>query len=300
MEDNLNDHFQENFENENYLSDEIDCRILKIRDAHFAKDFSVMHAFYSQDDFRLDPEITPQRIAYLAEVESKLNIDLATVLLSELDFEEIAAAKKEYQKLKEIYEQEMPNPIELALADLILTEDDHAKKEIDRILSFGKKASCGLIHLLQSLQALDTLHPGYGYAPYFAAICLGKLQEEKAIAPLFYLLMKQTHIDEFVLTHALKEIGNEAKHFLIRTMNSRPISKENATAAFALSSFCPDAEIAYHALNNLNSKESLKDALFANYLIFLLEGITGEGREQAKKLSLPENLKQELSFILKN
>lgn len=306
MEDDLYSDFQDELENfeenpngEIYLSDEIDCKILKYRDAHFANDFSVMYAFYQKDDFRLDPEITPERIAYLAEVEAKLAIDLAPALLSELDFEEIASAKKAYEKLKDVYEQENPNPLELALADLILVEDEHAEKEIEAILSFGKKASSGLIHILQSYQALDPLHPGYGFAPYYAAICLGKLKEEKAIVPLLMLLTKQTHIDEFVLTQALKEIGNEAQQFLIRAINSRPISKENATAAFALSAFCPDPQIAHHALNNLTSKDVQNDSLFATYLIFLLEGITGEGLEIAKKLSLPFHLQQELDFILK-
>lgn len=299
----MDDDFQKKYDQlsldqENFLNDEIDCKILKIRDAHFASDLSIMHTFYKRDDFRLDPEITLERIAYLAEIEAKLALDLAPTLLSEIDFEEVASAKNAYQQLQEVYENGNSTPIEIALADLILSEDDQAHPEIERLLSFGKKATPGLLQILQSYQALDFMHPGYGFAPHFAAICLGKLQEEKAIVPLFTLLTKQTHIDELVLTQSLKEIGDEAKQFLLRLINSRPISKENATAAFALSIFCPDPQIAHHALNNLFTTDLQKDSLFATYLIFLLEGITGEGKKRAEQLSLPAHLQQELNFIL--
>lgn len=266
---------------ESYLTEEIDHEILQHRDAHFAGDFKVMHDYYQEEHMRQHPEITLERIAYLAKIEAELNQNLAEVFLSEQEKQEVMAARHAYETLKELYlEKKEEGLFSRLLADLILTEDEDAEQEIEQIVLQDKKIVPYLIKIIASKEAYHPLFPGYGYAPYFAALCLGKIRDPAAITPLFEALNEETLFGEEVFLDALKNMGEPAKKYLLERLNSRPITKENSNAAYALTLFSPDLQIAETAFTNLKDPLVCKATLFATYLIFNLEGLKNTPLQQ--------------------
>lgn len=273
-EESLDGEDEDSFLSENYLTEEIDHEILKHRDAHFAGDFKVMHDYYQEERMQQHPEIELERIEYLAQVEAELNQNLTELFLSQQEKEEIANALHAYGALKEIYLDEKKGDLfSRLLADLILAEDEEATEEIEQVVAQGSKIVPALISLLESKEAYNSLFPGYGYAPYFAILCLGKIKDPAAIRPLFEALSQEALFDEQVILEALKNIGEPAKKYLLRQIASHPITKENINAAYALTLFTNDSEVAKIAFEALQDPSVCASTLFSTYLIFNLEAL---------------------------
>jgi hypothetical protein len=289
---------------EHYLTEEIDHEILKQRDAHFAGDFKVMHDYYREERLRQHPDIELERIEYLAHVEAKLSKNLSNIFLSEEEKREVAAALQAYEALKEVYlDEEKQELFPRLIADLILAEDDEADEEIQQIVAQGSAIVPALIKLIESNEAYNPLFPGYGYAPYLAMVCLGRIKDPAAIAPLFEQLHRDMLFDEQVVLEALKQIGESAKHYLLKQIAFRPITKENTLAAYALTYFSEEEDVAKAAFENLKDPDTAHHTLFATYLIFNLASLQ-EGSLKKEILAwsaqsqLPPSLQKELKEIL--
>jgi len=257
---------------EQHLTDELDHLILQHREAHFGGDFKVMVDFYEKESFGIHPEFEIERIEYLQKVEKELGQDLAKTLLSDLEKDQVTRSLEAYAHLKEVYQEGNKSTLaERLLSDLFLIEDGEGKEEIAHVLEQKEKMVGGLIRMIDSAQAFDPLFPGYGYAPYFAIICLGKMGDPKAIKPLFSLLEKEFVFDEYVVTEALHQIGESAKQFLLDMTQTRPVTKENADAAFALCAFEAESAICKNAFEQLKSEEAQTHPLFVAYLLCNLD-----------------------------
>lgn len=283
------------------LTDAIDHEIVMHRDAHFGGSFEEMLSYYqNEDNLGVQPEFDYDRIQFLAESEKQLGINLSTYLLYDEEREKVQKAKQAYRDLKLIYEIEKENNLfPKLIADLILTEQETPKEEIEKIVSHQRKAIPHLLALLTWEESYDPLFPGYGYAPNFALQALSKIKDASIITPVFEMLGKETVFGEGEILTALLAQGEEAKQFLLKIIESRPISKDNTHAAFALSIFPFDAEIQSIALQQIESADVWKHPSFFIYLLFLCEGKQEALMKLMKNPLLPQNLKKEIEESMK-
>ncbi len=287
------------------LTDEIDHLILMHRDAHFGGDFDVMLNYYeSEDSIGVHPDFDPERIGYLAEVEKELGEDLAPLILTGVEAEKVGRARQAYAKLKEIYEIDIePNSSPRLLADLILSEDEEPEKEIDAVVSKGTSILPELFAVLKADEFYDPLFPGYGYAPYLAIQCIGKIGDPSGIVPLFESLSKQTIFDELVAVDAMAEIGGSAKDFLLQILKSRPVTQDNSNAAFALTAFANDPQVAIVCLQQLSDPDVQDKPLVRMYLINNCDALkTTPYREEfiqmAQNPHLPSQMRSEMQTLV--
>lgn len=292
-------------EGEYLLTEELDHDILMHREAHFGGSFASMLEYYQADKMGTDPDFDIERIGYLAQVEEEVGQNLAPLILSTEEAERIARARKAYRDLKAIYEIDNPqSPIPRLLADLILSEEEDPVEEIDAIVREGKKMVPELLRLLTAPDAYDSLFPGYGYAPYLAILCLGKIQDPKAIVPLFEAIGKQSIFGDEPILEALLAIGPPALSFLLKTLASRPLTHDNQTAAYALSAFPPSTELAIAAFKALEDFSVRQDPLLASYLLCHIDPLEKTPHKQAfltlsTDPSLPKEIKEEMAHIRK-
>ncbi len=265
------------------LTDELDHQVLMHRDAHFGGDFKVMLTYYQEDHLGVYPEFDLDRIAYLAEVEMQLGQNLAPMILTAAEAEKVAQARRAYEMLKEIYEQEEEEKSSFPrlLADLILTESEEPEEEIEAIVAQGSRIVPELIHMVRSDEAYDPLYPGYGFAPYLAIICIGKIKDPSAIIPLFEALGREMAFDEEVILGALREIGNPAKAFLLDVLTGRPITKDVIQAAFALAVFADQVEVEQLCFEQLRDKDVMAHPLLRSYLLNNCEGLRNTPHQKA-------------------
>lgn|GEM_PF-389577 len=256
-------------EGEYPLTDEIDHLILMHRDAHFGGDFEVMHNYYELDEsVGIDPDFDLERISYLADVEKEMGQDLAPLVLTGAEAEKVSKARSAYAKLKEIYEMDIDeNSIPRLLANMILSEEEEPEQEIEAVVSQGTSILPDLFAILDADEFYDPLFPGYGYAPYLAMQCIGKIGDPSGVVPLFESLSKPTIFDELVAVDAMAEIGQPAQEFLLKTLKSRPITQDNSNAAFALSAFANDQEVAKICFEQLKDPQIQDKPLVRMYLI---------------------------------
>lgn len=266
---------EEDFDTSSSLTDEIDHQILMHRDAHFGGDFGVMLAYYSQDEhIGINPDFDVERILYLAEIEKEMGQDLASIILSGAEAEAVGRARSAYARFKEIYElDEEGTTLPRLIADLILTEEEEPVDAIEAVVSRGTEAVPDLIALLQSDELYDPLYPGYGYAPYLAAACLGKIKDPHAIIPLFEMLSRELSFDEMVIVDALQEVGSEARDFLLKTIQSRPLTQDNLNAAFALIAFSQETAVAIACFEELQDEGVQEKPLLRTYLLCCCEAL---------------------------
>jgi len=285
------------------LTEECDHLILMHREAHFGGDFGVMLDYYQQDRLGVQEDIEVQRIAYLAEVEKTLEKDLAPLMLSGSEAEAVARARLAYRRLKAIYDMEsQENSLPRLLADLVLTEEEDPKQEIDAIVAHGPQAIPFLMELIKQPDSYDPLFPGYGYAPYFAMLCLGRLHATEAIAPIFSAMSEEGRAGEELVIEALKEMGAPAKEFLLKVVASRPLSQDNTHAAFALTAFHEDVDVAKAALAQLQDPQVRESPLLPIYLLCACDALkeTPEREEfiaLAEAPSTSERLREEIRNI---
>lgn len=261
-------------EEEAGLTDELDHRILMHRDAHFAGEFEVMLRYYNnEDNVGIDPDFDPDRIAYLANLEKEMGQNLASLLLGAAEAEAVGRARKAYGQFKELYELEEKSPIPRLIADLILSEKEEPVEEIEAVVAQGPAIVPELLALLNSDDFYDPLFPGYGYAPFLAIICLGKIGDTRAIIPLFETFSKHFIFDEMAIVEAFAEIGQPAKEFLLKILKSRPLTQDNPNAAFALSAFAEDSDVTEVCFEQLEDPQVLETPLLRAYLQALCESV---------------------------
>lgn len=288
------------------LTDELDHEILMHRETHFGGDFGVMLAYYQEDNIGIHPNFDIERIAYLAEVEAQLGQNLAPLILSGPETERVAHARRAYENLKEIYEHdEEKSPIPRLIADLILTESEEPKKEIEAIVSQGTHIVPELLQIVQSEDAYDPLFPGYGFAPYLAIICLGKIKDPSSIIPLFETLGREMVFEEEVILAALAEIGESAKSFLLNRLKGRPITQDTVNAAFALAAFADHEEVAIACLEQLNDPKVIDNSLLRSYLLNNCAYLQGTPYQEAlvklaESPAIPSAFRKEIENMIRD
>ena len=290
--------------NELPLLDTLDMEILMHRDAHFSGNFDVMIEYYSQDGVGVMPDFEVEEIEKLKRIELEGGEDLAAATLPEGAREQVAKAKKLYAALKEAYEGDAKDTIGRCISDLILSEEESPEKEITAVVTHGGDAVPALVHLLGATSYYDPLYPGYGRSPIFAATCLAKIGDDRAIAPLFEALGNDNFFTDEEILKALASFGEKGKSFLLGVLKQTPYARDNERAALALSSFEEDPEIALEALRLLEDENLKGHPTFASYLIFCAEGL--EDSEKRKRFihlsteaALPKELKSEMDVIIR-
>ena len=287
------------------LADAQDNEIILQRNAHFGGQFPLMLEYYARGGKGVLDEISITRIEELYSIERSSGEDLSQALLSEADLEKEERVHEAYQVLRDLYENpEAINTPALLIADLILTEEEEAEAEIEAIVFKGKEMVEPLIALLNSDEFSDPLYPGYGYGPSLAARCLGKINDERALMPLFEALPCTDFADEGVVLQALTALGTPAKEFLLKTLRSRPWTLDNERAAMALTSFALDPEVGAICLEQLNDPAIAKKEPLSHYLALTCEGLKSEELRNAFKelMNAPNispSLKQEMAFVVK-
>jgi hypothetical protein len=285
--------------------DAIDMEILMHRDAHFGGNFEVMIEYYEQNGVGVMPDFEIQEIKRLQNLEWDLKENLSKIYLPEPAKEVVSDSQKLYQSLREAYSNSEKDPLPILLSDLILSEELVPIKEIEALVNQKEKAVPPLIHLLSSPSFYEPLYPGYGRTPIFAAKCLGKIQDERAIPPLFEALGQENFFTDEEIIYALRLFGDKAKSFLIQRLIGTPFSKDNEHAAIALSAFPEDPEIAKKALDLLTQGDVFHRFSLASYLIFACHDLKDPQDQQvfirlAQNPSIQKSLRDEIQLVAKS
>lgn len=294
-------HSPEEYEEENFLTDELDHEILMHREVHFGGSFDEMLQYYEEEKRGVHPDFEIERIEYLAGIEKETGKDLAPLILTGAEAEMVARARKIYQDFKLLYEQPRTASHHARLiADLVLTEEEEPVAEIEEIVEEGSELVPALIRIIKSDEAYDALFPGYGYAPELALLCLAKLKDPSAIIPIFETLSREPLFGDEAALMALREIGEPAKEFLLKRVSARPLTRDNLSAAYALSVFDNDEKIAQICFEQLKDPQVQQNGLLAAYLLLPCEQL--KEREpfiQLSKQNLPRDLKIEMERIVR-
>lgn len=283
---------------EHPLLNEIDLEILMHKDAHFGGSFPVMIDYYKQDGVGVQEDFDIQRIKDLASVDKEGHLSAET--LPELAKNDVLFAKELYKKFKDCYEED--DELSKKLADLILCESFDPTEEIEALSTFQKRAIKPLVEILVQDYFYNPINPGYGRAPINAALTLKKIGNSDAIPYLFGALGKSFTTDE-ILINALMSFKEKSEEFLQDRLKSIPYTKDNYSAALALSSFPTSDETAKIALHLLSEKETYKHSSYTSYLICICEGLESNiDREKFLEISksqhISKNLNDEMKIIM--
>lgn len=303
-----NDEDKENlFESELFtLTSAVENEILMHRDAHFGGNFAAMLDYYRNDGKGVQPGIFIPNIEKLALMEKESGQNLASLLLTGAEAEKVARARDAYKKLRELYEKgENEQNLPILVADLILSEEEEPVAEMARLIEEKSKSVPLLMDLIRSEEFHDPLFPGYGLAPAYAAECLGKIGDKRALITLFEAIGEGDFFSEEALFKALKSMGDSAKQFLLKVMHSRPLNQDNERAALALLQFKEDPEVSAACFEELQKADVLKNQLLATYLTFDCEGLQNlEQRDRfikwAKDPTIPKLLKNDIETVIKS
>ena len=250
----------------------IDNAILMHRDAHFGGNFLFMIDYYRNEGRGISKEFDLTRIEEMAIIEKQRGMDLAPSTLSGAEAEKVGRTREVYKQLKALYElPHQKSNIPVLIADLILAEDQDVEAAMQAVVAEKGLIVPALIDLLRNEEFYDPLFPGYGLAPTLAAQCLGMIGDRRAIVSLFEMIGEADFFNEDVVLQALYSIGESAKAFLLKVLESRPINYDNERAAIALLSFKEDPEVTTACLNLLNDLDKKKHSVLATYLKFVLE-----------------------------
>ena len=259
------------------ISDTVDCQILLHRDIHFGGSFPHMIEYYEKGGKGVAPDITTDRIRYLAAIEKDHGENLAANYFSSWETEQVTRGRELYKQLRNLYENNDEGSfVPKLIADLILSEEEEPEKEILALIEQGPMIIPLLADLLRSERFQDPLSPGYGTAPQNAARCLGKMKHADAIPHLFESLGSDDFAMESTATKALLEIGDSAEEFLQTRLQSQPLGNDNEWAALALSRFPLNPKTAELALKQLEKEEVRRLDTLAPYLVLLCEALQEE------------------------
>ncbi len=286
------------------LSDAMDTEILMHREVHFGGKFDIMLEYYYSGGKGVHPEFQIKRIEELKALEESMQDNLAALLLSGAEAEEVARAKDVYKKLRSLYEEGNEDAkIPRLIADLILSEEPEAESEIEALIAEGKKSIPFLLDLLRSEDFHDPLFPGYGQAPFLAAKCLGLIGEEKAIVSLFENIGRGDFENEKMVIKALRNVGDPAKNFLLKILSHKPYGEDNERAALALIEFQDDPHVAEVCLNLLDNEDIFTHDSLATYLILACEGLKDPRQREkfaafAEKTGIHAHFKQDIQAVM--
>lgn len=287
------------------LMDSLDHDILMHRDAHFGGQFPIMLDYYRREGKGVNPEISVERIERLAELEKLMNQNLAPLILSGVEAEKIADARKAYKTLRDIYEIKHPKfKHPRLIADLILSEDDEPESEIAAIVAEKEAIVPALVDLLRKEEIYDPLFPGYGIIAGAVVKCLGLIGDKRAIITLFEAVGEGDFFTDDNIVRALKEIGEPAKKFLLTVVAGLPLTADNEKAAIALIAFKDDPEVAVACFNLLKKPEIIYDPCLSTYLALTCSGLENTPyREEFTKWvdepSLPRQLRADIREVVK-
>ena len=199
---------------------------------------------------------------------------------------------------------DLPPCLAHKIADLIFAEDFDAEKEIEALIETPESIPL-LIQIVKEDDFYNPLFPGYGFAPLHAIECLGRLKAKEAIIPLFESLSKTEFFGEEAVIHALFQMGEPAKEFLLSVLKNTPLTKDNENAAIGLLLFKDDPKIPSTCLKLLTLPEfQARPVLFTYLLLFCDELKDIEEQKRLKELAKLPNLskesKEELEWILKS
>ncbi len=281
------------------LQSAIDAEIIMHRDVHFGGNFKVMLEYYESAQKGVNPEFELEHIRNLAAFEKHSEQDIAPMVLTGIDAEKVAEAKKAYQELRNLFDNDSEkNRYPQLIASLILAEEEYPKSEIEAITKEKEAIVPSLLELLQSEHFYDALFPGYGQAPLLAAKCLGLIGDKRAIISLFESIGKGDFFHEDTLLMALKTIGKPAKEFLLRVVKSNPVDMDNERAAIALIAFKDDPEVAVACFELLQKLDLKTHAPLTHYLVLACEGLTNPDlRDKLLTLQAPRDLSLDIQSI---
>lgn len=287
------------------MIDTIDMEILMHRDTHFGGSFDEMLQYYMKQGVGKMPDFEIDQILHLQTLEKEMGENLSDLYLPDAAKDQVAASKKMYQDLREVYDDPNATKENHLLSDLILSEEDVPEKEIKAIVEEGKEIVPTLIYLLSSTTFYEPINPGYGRSPIFAAKCLAEIQDDRAIPPLFEALGQDNFFTDEEIIKALSSFGDRSKNFLIQRLKSEPFSNDNEYAAIALSGFVDDPDIARASLEVLEKEGTLKKPLFSSYLVFACSSLTRSSEQKrfialTKKEDLPKTILEEMKIVIKN
>ena len=281
----------------------IDNMILMHRDAHFGGHFSTMLEYYKNNEGHIHQDIEIERIEELAKIQESTGSDLAPLMLSGAEAEKVAEALKAYRELRELCENKNKKTTPSSLiAELILSEKLELPSVIEAVVAEKTKIVQPLIDLMKSEEFHDPLFPGYGEAPILAAKCLGMIGDKRAIISLFEAIGREDFFNESLIFDALKTIGEPAKSFLLKVLQSNPITCDNEQAALALISFKEDLEVSSKALKYLLEIDLNKYTPLATSLVLICESLKLKSEQElfknlAKRDALPKILRQDILAI---
>lgn len=285
--------------------DEIDHSILMHREAHFGGLFSEMIDYYRAEKKGVQPEFTLKRIEELAALEAASKENLAPLLLSGEEAEKVGDSKAIYKNLRDIYDVDQPKLLYPQLiADLILSEDEEPHKEIEAIIEQKQKIVPWLIDVLKKQEFNDPLFPGYGYVHDYVVECLGKIGDKKAIISLFEEIGQGDFFADDQIVHALYQIGDSARDFLLRVLEGKPLNEDNEKAAIALVCFQEDPLVSAKCLDLLEDPQVVADLSLSIYLILVCAGLKDpekRARFRSFSESLPKNspLRQDAAVVMR-
>ena len=275
------------------------------REAHFGGLFAVMLDYYNNEGKGRQEGFSLERIEQLAQWEKDLQQNLAPLYLQGPEAELVGEAKKGYKQLREVLERnKKTEPHARLIADLLFSESAPPEQEMLAIVACGETIIPSLLHLLQSESFASTLFPGYGFAHELAAECLGRIGHQKALYPLFGALGEGDFFSEEKVLRALKALGEPAKQFLLKKMQSAPYGEEDSKAALALEEFSGDREVSLAARALLQTPEILRHPVLFSYVVLLLGPVREERQQELfrdliSSLSIPSSAKEDVQAVLK-
>jgi len=281
-----------------------DMEILMHRDAHFGGNFQIMIDYYEQEGVGMMPDFDVCEIKRLQQLEHELKQNISELYLPDQAKKMVEDTQKLYHSLRAAYEDEQKDPVAILISDLILSEEQVPEGEMKALVEQKEKAVLPLIHLLSAPSFYDPLYPGYGRAPIFAAKCLAKIQDKRAIPVLFEALGQENFFTDEEILYALRSFGSAAKTFLLKILQKMPLARDNEHAAIALGLFAEDPDVCQAALHLLDKEETWKRPSFATYLIFACSDLTdAKEREKFKSLlkkqDLSNPLRDEIEIVIK-
>lgn len=284
------------------ISYSIDNQILMHRDSHFSGNFDLMLDYYKNEGKGINKEFDIARIEDLQRTQYQSGKNLSTFMLSGAELEKIAQTKTAYKTLRDLYSiKSKNNKIPILIADLILSEDAEATKEIDAIVREKTAIVPALVDLLRNEQFYDPLFPGYGQAPALAAKCLGLIGDKRSIISLFEAIGEGDFFNDDIVLDALRAIGDPAKSFLLKVLHGSPINQDNERAAIALIHFKEDPEVGEACLKMLKDIDLQKHQTLATYLILACESLPRNKQqdllELAKNPKCPKSLQQDINAV---
>jgi len=283
------------------LLNAVDIEILTQRNAHFGGSFDVMIDYYERDGVGAMPDFSLSRLKELSAIEKQQGHDIYADFVPALEQELVEKSKAVYLDLRKVYGTQKPNAISTLVSDLILSEEEHPKGEIEALVRKGDDAISPLIDLLRSNMFYHPLFPGYGRSPVFAAKALAKIGNPKAVPALFEAMGQENFFTDDAMIAALTQFGDRAKEFLLKILQKKPYNKDNEHAIIVLTAMDDDPTVAHISLEMLRDESPF----FAQYLVFACAGLkTKEDREQFKMLrensQYPNYIKQEMDIVIKN